>query len=165
MSKSRKSLCRKWFGKSNIPNSKSRALNGREGSTPSSGTRYEIRTYVDEARVLFCFYENHFSGISVAARLLHWVNRSKRMKIGIHPLLDGVQRDVQVNQGVKLEAAGLNDGNQSPGCRESVDRQNSQGRRAIDKNHGVFGNRHFFQAGFQEKFPAWFGKKVGFRPK
>jgi hypothetical protein len=41
---------------------------------------------------------------------------SKYVKVGIHPLLNGLHRHVQVGYRVQLKPAGLNDGNHAAGC-------------------------------------------------
>jgi hypothetical protein len=83
------------------------------------------------------------------------------MQVGVDAILDCLNRDMQMNQGVQFKAAGLNNGNHAAGTGQTVDRQNSQRWRTIEKDDRILRQRRPLQTGFEEKLPPRLGEKLG----
>jgi hypothetical protein len=47
------------------------------------------------------------------------------MQVGVDAILDCLNRDMQMNQGVQFKAAGLNNGNHAAGTGQTVDHSRS----------------------------------------
>ena len=88
----------------------------------------------------------------------------QEMQVGIDPLPDGLSGDVQVNESMEFESAGLDDSNHTAGSREAVHGEDSQRRRSVQEDDGVAGQQRLLQASPQEILACWLRQKFCLGP-